>query len=358
MSERQLKLLELGGTPYEIGYTHGREGKEEIRDFLNVIIKHGMEVIPDLTMEKALFQARLYIPFIEAYAPHLAKEIEGIAEGAEISFEEAYLLQLRAELTQLSVDGEVNRGGCTSFAFKRNMTEDGEVWVGQNLDLNRFYQDFGVILHVTPKKGPAVLCYSQIGSLGHMGINSAGIGWATNALFSSDWRPGIPRPILYRLILERESVSEAIEVIMDARRASSCNYLIAHKSGEIRDIETTAENYGVISIQGDVMVHTNHFANPDLAEFDKLPEDKLENSHFRENRFRQLVIDHHGKLSVEKVKGFLTDHERYPTSICRHAEGDLRDIVTIASIMSQPADGLMHVSLGQGCKNKYATYAL
>ena len=358
MSEGQLRLLELGGTPYEIGYIHGREGKEEIKGFLDVIIKHGMEVIPDLTMEKALFQARLYIPFIEAYAPHLAEEIEGIAEGAEISVEEAYLLQLRAELTQLSVDGEVNREGCTSFAFKGNMTEDGKVWMGQNLDLSRFYKDFGVMLHIAPEGEPRVLCYTQIGSLGHNGINSAGIGLATNALFSSDWRIGIPRPILYRLILEKESVSEAIEIVTDARRASSCNYLISHKSGEIRDIEATAEYYSVIDIQENVMVHTNHFAHPGLAEFDKLPEGKLESSHFRENRFRQLVTDHHGKLSMEKVKGFLTDHERYPASICRHTEGGRGDIVTIASIICQPADGLMHVSLGQGCKNKYTTYAL
>jgi len=40
MSENHLKLLKLGGSPYDIGYIHGKEGKEEIKKFLNVIVKH------------------------------------------------------------------------------------------------------------------------------------------------------------------------------------------------------------------------------------------------------------------------------------------------------------------------------
>lgn len=354
----KLKLLKLEGGPYEIGYNHGRDGKIEIRNFLNVIINHAVDSRPGLSKEKVLSQTKPYVPFIKAYAPHLGEEIKGIAEGAKISLEEAYLLQLRGEFTQLSVEGELSSEGCTSFCFQTNMTEDGQVWVGQNLDINSFYKDFGVILHITPKKGPVILCYSQIGSLGHMGINSVGIGLAINTLFSLSWRPGISRSILCRLILEKESVSEAIDVITDAERASSCNYLISHKSGEIIDIETTVEHYGIMNIQGNVMVHTNHFMHQDLVEFEKMEKDKLKNSQFREYRFRQLLTKHQGELSIKKLKEFLTDHEHYPMSICRHSEGTPGNIMTIASMIAQPTDGLIHVSLEQGCKNEYITYSL
>ena len=78
MKENHLKLLKLGGPPYEIGYHHGKEGKEGIKDFLNRILQHGKEFIPELTQEKAFEQVKFYIPFIEAYAPHLADEIRGI----------------------------------------------------------------------------------------------------------------------------------------------------------------------------------------------------------------------------------------------------------------------------------------
>jgi isopenicillin-N N-acyltransferase-like protein len=355
---KTLTLLKLGGSPYEIGHHHGREGKEGIQNFLNIIINHGKEFMPDLTKEKALAQAKLYKPFIEAYAPHLAEEIKGIADGAEISLEEAYLLQVRAEFTQLTIE-EVAKEGCTSFSIPKDKTDDGEVWVGQNLDLTPFYKDFGVMLHIAPKKGPVILCYSQIGSIAHAGINSAGIGWAANALFSSGWKAGVPRPVLYRLLLEKGSVSEAIKSVTEAARASSCNYLISHKSGEIKDLEVTPEDYGIIdSPQSGVMIHANHFIHPSMVPFEKRPKDKLENSRFRENRFRELVTQHRGKLSIETLKGFLADHQRYPTAVCTHAEANPWNISTIASIISIPARGMMHVALGQACRKEYVTYSI
>lgn len=358
MAGSSLKLIQLGGSPYEIGYGHGKEGKEGIRDFLTVIVQHGKELVPDLTREKALTQAKYYIPFVESYAPYIAEEIKGLAHGASISIEEAYLLQVRAELTQLTIEPENAQEGCTSFAIHKNRTEDGAVWIGQNLDLNPFYQEFGVMLHITPEKGPTILCYSQIGSVAHAGINSAGICLVVNALYSSGWKPGIPRSILYRLILEKVTLSEATKVVADAQRASSCNYLMAHASGGIRDLETTPDHYGIIDLQGDAMVHANHFVHPEMVRFEKRPKDKLENSKFRENRFRQLVAQHGGKLSKEEAREFLADHQRYPTAVCTHAEGNPWNVATIASMIAQPADGLMHVSLGPGCMSQYKTYAL
>ncbi len=357
MKEKQLPLLKLGGSPYEIGYHHGKEGREGIREFLTVITRHGKEFVPELSKESALKRVSDYIPFIDAYAPHLAEEIKGIADGAKISMEEAYLLQVRAELTQLTIE-EAHREGCTSFAIPKEKTADGKVWVGQNLDLNPFYKDYGVMLHITPEKGPTILCYSQIGSLAHAGINSLGIGWAANALFSSGWKSGVPRPILYRLVLEKENVSEAMMVVIEAKRASSCNYLIAHTSGDIKNLEATPDHCGIVDFQGDVMVHANHFVNPEMVRFEKRPKDKLENSKFRENRFRQLVTQHAGKLSIDRLKMFLADHQLYPTAVCTHAEGNPWNMMTIASIISQPADGLMHVSFGPGCLNHYVTYSI
>ena len=357
MTLNYLPLLKLGGPPYEIGYGHGKEGKEGIHDFLNHVIQHGREFAPGLTKEKAAARVKLYAPFIEAYAPHLTQEIRGIADGAAISIEEAYLLQLRAEFTQLTLD-EAPGEGCTSFAIPKGKTEDGNVWVGQNLDLNPFYKQFGVMLHITPERGPAILCYSQIGSLAHAGINSAGTGWAANALFSSGWRPGVPRPVLYRLLLEKESLSEAVRVVSEAKRASSCNYLMGHISGEIKNLEATPDHCGLVESHGEVMVHANHFVHPDMVPFERRPKDKLANSKFREDRFRQLVTRPGGKLSIDRLKIILGDHDLYPTAVCTHPEGNPWNMMTIASIIMQPAAGLMHVSLGPGCTNPYETYSL
>jgi len=355
MTRNRLPLIKLGGSPYEIGYLHGKEGREGIKDFLDQVILHGKEFSPGLTKGKAVSQVRLYLPFIEAYAPHLTEEIKGIADGASIPVEEAYVLQMRAELTQLTLE---EADGCTSFALPKEKTKDNKVWVGQNLDLSPFYKHFGVMLHITPEKGPAILCYSQIGSLAHAGINSAGIGWAANALFSSGWKPGVPRPVLYRLLLEKEDLSAALRVVTDAKRASSCNYLVAHASGEIKNLEAIPDHYGIVDSRGDLFIHANHFTHPEMVPFEKRPKDKLENSKFRENRLRELMTQNDGKISIDQLKVFLADHQLYPTAVCTHPEGNPWNMATIASIIAKPADRVMHVSMGPGCANEYVSYTL
>lgn len=354
----QLKLHRLGGSPYDIGYQHGKEGKEGIRDFLNTIIQHGREYFPGLTREKAIAHVSPSIPFIETYTPHLAKEIAGIAEGAAITIEEAYLIQARAEFTQVSTHEPLIDDGCTSFGIPGEKTEAGEVWVGQNLDLSPIYKDFGVMLHITPDRGPAILCYSQIGSVAHAGINSTGVGLVINALYSSGWGPGVPRPILYRLILEKENIDDAVQVVIRAKRASSCNYLFSQPSGEMANLEVTPEHFGLTESAGQIVVHTNHYSHPDMIEFEKRPKEKLRNSQFREDRFKQLLSNQPEKLSLTNLKTALTDHQIFPQSVCSHAEGNPWDIATIASIIAEPAKGQMHVSLGQGCANHYATYCI
>jgi len=352
----QLKLLRLGGSPYDIGYQHGKDGKDGIRDFLNTIIQHGREYFPGLTREKAIAHVSPSIPFIETYTPHLAKEIAGIAEGAAITIQEAYLIQARAEFTQISTHEPLIDDGCTSFGIPGEKTEGGEVWVGQNLDLSPIYQGFGIMLHITPDKGPAILCYSQIGSVAHAGINSAGIGLVINALYSSGWGPGIPRPLLYRQILERENIDDAVKVVIGAKRASSCNYLFSQPTGRMANLEVTPEHFGLTEFAGEIVVHTNHYSHPDMIKFEKRPKEKLRNSQFREDRFKQLLSNQPEKLSLANLKNALTDHQIYPMSVCAHAEGNPWNIATIASIIAEPAKGQMHVSLGQGCVNQYATY--
>ena len=106
------------------------------------------------------------------------------------------------------------------------------------------------------------------------------------------------------------------------------------------------------------MVHANHFLHSAMVPFEKRPKDKLENSKFRENRFRQLVTEHRGKLTFERLKEFLADHQLYPRAVCTHAEGNPWNVATIASIIAEPARGRMHVSLGHACEKRYVTYSI
>lgn len=43
MAKSLLDLLKLEGSPRDIGYSHGEQGGERIRSFLEIIVKHGIE---------------------------------------------------------------------------------------------------------------------------------------------------------------------------------------------------------------------------------------------------------------------------------------------------------------------------
>ena len=67
-----------------------------------------------------------------------------------------------------------------------------------------------------------------------------------------------------------------------------------------------------------------------------------------------------GKVSVEDAKMILSDHEGFPTSICRHPNDDAATgwQRSVVSLVLEPGEGRMHVSNGNPCENEYETYEL
>jgi isopenicillin-N N-acyltransferase-like protein len=233
--------------------------------------------------------------------------------------------------------------------------------VGQNQDLQESFEEQGIMLHMTPKRGPKMLCCTLAGSLGHNGINSEGMGWAANALDCGGWREGVPRYILFRRMLEQESVDEAIGDLRRAKRASSCNYMLAHASGVIADVETLVEGDGVLRPTEGFLAHANNYLCPHLTEYEKLLP-QLPDSAIRAKRMSELLAENRGSLSAETMMELLRDHHNYPQSVCRHQlsdpDAEFGSMKTISSMVSRPASGVMHVAVGNPCQNEYHTYKL
>jgi len=64
---------------------------------------------------------------------------------------------------------------CTSFAISKNRSATGEVIVGQNLNLAPAFEPSGVVLCLYPKDGPAIITWTLAGTVGQVGLNSAGL---------------------------------------------------------------------------------------------------------------------------------------------------------------------------------------
>jgi isopenicillin-N N-acyltransferase-like protein len=297
-----------------------------------------------------------FLPWIQNFAPEQVEEIRGIAAGAEVPFELALLVNVRAEVFGVGRSSS----GCTALALGRKATANGDILIGQNQDQDPELRDLVVILRINPDKGPRILMATFGGLIGYGGINSAGIGYMANALANSIWRLQLPRYPVKRALLEQVDRDGCLHVFDRSPVCSSENNLIADRNGVV-DVELTPvgyEHFGPASPSADYIVHTNHFLCSPLAGDEQyLP--RLPDSLPRLGRIQSLVRERSGHLTLADVKTFLADHTGHPTSICRHpVPGPKTSIESIYSIIGEPDRGLLHVSVGNPCARDYVTYAL
>jgi isopenicillin-N N-acyltransferase-like protein len=295
-----------------------------------------------------LEKTRDFVPLFERYCPRVLTELRGIAKGAGITFEEALLLQIRGEVVYALV------GGCTSFVLSRNMTKRGEIIIGQNWDYP-VDLDLMLVLHVVPEDGPAALMMTFAGLTSYMGINAAGIGNFANALPWGWCEFGIPHyPFKWRVF--QESTVDGLRRLCDETKTiQPGNYVFCDASGQIADVELTAEGAVWLEDREGFFVHTNHFlgepfaSRADLAPF-------LADSVPRYQRLYSLVKEAAGRVDVSLLRQFLSDHENYPVSVCRHEESP--GLWTSASLIAEPEHGVLHVCAGNPCQGEYVTHYL
>jgi hypothetical protein len=294
---------------------------------------------------------------IEAHAPFLWEELEGMARGSGVPLGELLLLQARAEVlrAQRTVSTHTARAAseCTTFAVGGHRAAGG-VLFGQNVDLAPFVEEFGVVVRQYPKGAPAALLYTSAGLLGHNGLNEAGVGICANFIGDpAGWGAGLPRYLLSRLALRQESAEAALQAAVTPPRAASRNLLIAGEDGTFIDAECLRERVGVLRAADDVLVHANHLEAQELA----CLETPSENSLHRRRRLASLIESATAPLGVEDFQRFYRDHANAPHGLCAHPfEG--RNVKTVASVIGDLSARELHVAKGSPCLQPYATYTL
>lgn len=358
-------LIEISGPPYERGVQFGRACGDLIRRYPSVLRQiqadesrlRGQEIAPeDLGDAELGRRARVFLPWFEEFAPEQIDEIRGVAVGAEVPFETALLVNVRAEVFGLGR----HISGCTAIALGRRATADGGVLIGQNQDQHPLMQDLVVILRVIPHRGPRMLMATFGGLLGYGGINSDGIGYMMNALANGTWRMGMPHYPVKRTLLEQSDIDGCLQVFDRAKVGSCGNNLLVDRQ-RLADVELTPDGYSVIEPDdrvGDFLAHTNHFHKYCSASEDRLLT-SIPDSTNRCARAEALVQSRHGHLGLADLKAYFADHDGYPNSICRHITPESTGrMKSIYSVIGEPDRGLLHVSVGNPCESEYATYAL
>lgn len=357
---------EFSGSNYEIGLQHGRLAGDYVHRHLDMAL--GKLAVRDVDQALARERAAVYMPYIERHAPHFAVELRGLADGAQISVEDAYILQLRAELAvnpgvemdafEAARSREAIANECTTFAVSGALTADGQPLAGQNADLPAGTLDVAIMARIQPDEQPGFLMLLPAGQLSYIGINDRGLAVFANFLNTDGWRPGFPRYLLSRTVLEHDSIDGALAQLRTIPRASSRNVLIMDGAGNSVSVEYAVDVEGQVDPTDGVLVHTNHFVDPAVAACEQAEGDRLVNSCTRLNRMRELLEAERGAITPESVMTSFRDRAHAPDAICRHIGDGPGDYITFASIIARPSTGDLWVAPGPPDQHAYTHYML
>lgn len=357
--------FEFSGTNRQIGRQHGQQAGEIVHRHLEMAL--GKLAARDVDHALARERAGLYIPHIERHSAHLAEELAGLAEGAEISPEDAYILQLRAELAvnpgveMDSVDAALAREAlaheCTTFAISGDLTADGVPIAGQNADLPSGTLDLGIVIKIVPNDRPALLMLTPAGQISYIGINDRGLAVFANFLNTDGWRPGFPRYLFSRTVLEHDSIDSALTRLATLPRASSRNVLIMDGGGQAIDLELSVERQGRLEPKDGVLAHSNHFVDQEMHDEERAEGDRHQNSCTRLDRMVELIEGERGAITPEITMRFFRDRANVPDAICRHPGDGPGDYITFASVIARPSEGEIYVAPGPPDQHEYVRYA-
>ena len=263
--ENGIYSIEVSGTPYEMGMQHGRWLRDQIRQSVadykaNIVALYGQKDanrIFDWVLNKADFRSS-----IEMHIPHVLEELRGIADGAELSFDDVLLSNMFEEVydaapLMLGLGGIGSPAqGCTSFTA----LSGGRRFAGQNMDFScNLRGKQALIRYKAPEK--QMLLYGFVGQVGGIGVNQKGLSVFVNTLPQGAAREsdGLGSAFICRMLLEQSSAADALEKLTTVHRFSGNNFVITdHHTGMVVECDADQAIPRVQTEETRAVVATNH----------------------------------------------------------------------------------------------------
>jgi isopenicillin-N N-acyltransferase-like protein len=361
-------LIEISGPPHERGRQYGQKAADRIRKGTS----HYFAQLKELALDSAGLSAlvRDYLPVIEAFEPTYIEEMRGIAEGANVPFEDIALLNARTEILKLAnpeirarLKTPEDPDGCTGVVVLPQAAGAGRLIHAQNWDWKRECAETAVVLKVRRDDGPDLMTFTEAGALGRCGFNAVGIAITANYLESDrDYRQvGVPLALIRRKVLENEHVALAMRTVYCTRKSAANNMIVSHHDGVAIDFECAPDETFQVHPDRGLLVHANHFVSP--VALTKLKDTGIANtpdSLYRDIRVRDLLQPHVGAITFETVKSALFDDFAHPWSVCRPPRRNLSNNLsaTVAMILMEPASGSMEVAPLPALNRQFTSYRL
>ena len=361
-------VIEATGTHREVGRQIGEAGRELVAWGLDAYASR-FEGLAGFGFTEAVERAHGYLKRAEDYVPQTVDQLRGMAEGANVRFDHLVALNCSEEFT-CQADRCWPPEHCTSFGLvvdERPVAGHNEDWYPEEIEAQTVR-----VVHITGRWSEAA--YISVGpayDLPISGLTAAGFSSSGNTVYYRDERVGVPNNFLVATVLCQPDLEHVKQLLTAAPRARGSNHLLCDKRGRVWDIETSGERWAMIEGSPPpaeaatygataLLAHTNHYVSPELVPGDA---SRSEGSRLRRERAELLLLEglRAGRDPVEIGRRLLSDHANEQFSICSHWQDDDPDpgqSVTTASMIWEPAEGRVHVALGQPCETEYRVFQL
>ena len=261
-------LITVSGPPHARGVSYGQQAAGRIKRGIG----HYAAQLRALDLEGAAVAdlVREFVPAMDGFDPTYAEEMRGIAQGADVAFEDVALLNARTEILQLAARPELRAGLARQRGpgrlHRRRGAASGNartarVIHAQNWDWKAECAETAVVLRIRREDGPDILTFTEAGGLARSGMNAAGVAITANYLESDrDYRQmGVPLALLRRKVLEQEHVALAMRAVYCTPKSASNNMIVSHAGGVAINFECAPDETFQVHAQDGLIVHANHW---------------------------------------------------------------------------------------------------
>lgn len=315
--QRPLRILELSGSPEELGRLHGRAVPGEIRRLRRTMLSYlaclGLYVGAWPLYGLLLFLAWRYWPYIPQ---RFKQEMMGVAAGAEVSLGTVLLLNV--------IDDIANNKNprCLALAVGEQYTATGAYLMGRNLDYPVFTEvmmDLQTWLILESEGGLPVASLGWPGYVGvSTGMNRAGVALAQmTAMGIENTYKGVPAALRFRQALEEEGTVTGVASRILKMPGTIGNNLMLCGPGEAVVLELSSRHAAQRFPVAGLLSATTHYQSAEMAPYKgryppRPPFARLSHYHYteaysraRDARARELAWGR--KLGSGEVQAILAD---------------------------------------------------
>ncbi|HUJ71145.1 MAG TPA: C45 family peptidase [Verrucomicrobiae bacterium] len=304
-ADNRITVLYVTGTPYEMGYEHGRLLAEQIRGTIKDVEAGADKFLPKELRNTKLVSQRAQDNIIDEildrswhmmarYAPHEdLEEMAGLAAGSGVALDRIHRMHAIPDVGETS---------CSGLVAKGNATSDGHVYqlrildYGANFNLQR--RPLITVYRPTTENANPYVTIGWVGFVGAIsGVNEKGVALSEMGFGNppGETLAGTPMPFLLKNVLRyADAAEDGAAIIRAARRTNSYVYFLGDKRNDPIGMITSAQQCLAYHANDRDTLAVNGKSMPQFH-------DVVYGGHY-EDKQAQLVHDLQGKFDVASIQ--------------------------------------------------------